>query len=58
MLATAIYLFRGTLYVYQGEKIGMTNAYHPSIEQHTDVKHCNYYRIPYMKDNTPAQALL
>lgn len=45
MLATAIHLLRGTPYIYQGEEIGMTNAYFDNIEQYHDVESINYYYI-------------
>lgn len=45
MLATAIHLLRGTPYIYQGEEIGMTNAYFDNIEQYQDVESINYYHI-------------
>lgn len=45
MLATAIHLQRGTPYIYQGEEIGMTNAYFTNIQQYRDVESINYYYI-------------
>lgn len=45
MLATAIHMLRGTPYIYQGEEIGMTNAYFDKIEDYRDVESINYYRI-------------
>ncbi|PBI17030.1 alpha,alpha-phosphotrehalase [Clostridioides difficile] len=45
MLATMIYLLRGTPYVYQGEEIGMTNAYFTNIKQYVDVESLNYFDI-------------
>lgn len=45
MLATAIHLMKGTPYVYQGEEIGMTNAYFETIEDYRDVESLNYYDI-------------
>lgn len=45
MLATMIHLLRGTPYVYQGEEIGMTNAYFTNINQYVDVESLNYFRI-------------
>ncbi|MFV0396091.1 MAG: alpha,alpha-phosphotrehalase [Coprobacillaceae bacterium] len=45
MLATAIQLLQGTPYIYQGEEIGMTNAYFTNIEQYRDVESTNYYQI-------------
>ena len=45
MLATCIHMMRGTPYIYQGEELGMTNAYFDRIEQYRDVESINYYRI-------------
>jgi trehalose-6-phosphate hydrolase len=45
MLATMIHLLRGTPYVYQGEEIGMTNAYFTDISQYVDVESLNYFKI-------------
>lgn len=45
MLATAIHMMRGTPYIYQGEEIGMTNAYYTDISQYRDVESINYYHI-------------
>lgn len=45
MLATAMYMMRGTPYVYQGEEIGMTNPDFDSIEQYRDVESKNYFKI-------------
>lgn len=53
MLAAAIHLQRGTPYVYQGEEIGMTNAYFTDISQYRDVESINYYHI--LKDQGMAE---
>ncbi len=45
MLGAAIHLMRGTPYIYQGEELGMTNAYFTDIAQYQDVESKNYYRI-------------
>lgn len=45
MLATMIYLLRGTPYIYQGEEIGMTNACFTNIKQYVDVESLNYFDI-------------
>ena len=44
-LAMLIHLMRGTPYIYQGEEIGMTNAYFTDIAQYRDVESTNYFRI-------------
>lgn len=45
MLAAVMYLMRGTPYIFQGEEIGMTNAYFKDISQYEDVESVNYYNI-------------
>lgn len=45
MLAAVMYLMRGTPYIFQGEEIGMTNAYFGDIAQYADVESVNYYNI-------------
>ena len=42
MLGTVIHMLRGTPYIYQGEEIGMTNAYFDNISQYRDVESINY----------------
>ena len=49
MLATVIHCLRGTPYIYQGEEIGMTNAYFDNINQYKDVESINYFNI--LKNN-------
>lgn len=43
MLATVIHMLRGTPYIYQGEEIGMTNAYFDKIEKYRDIAAINSY---------------
>lgn len=38
LLATMLFTLRGTVYVYQGDEIGMTNVAYPSIEDYNDVE--------------------
>ena len=38
MLASALHMLRGTPYVYQGEEIGMTNAYFYDIADYRDIE--------------------
>ncbi|MEF2600930.1 MAG: alpha,alpha-phosphotrehalase [Fusobacterium mortiferum] len=45
MLGTVIHMLRGTPYIYQGEEIGMTNAYFDNISQYRDVESINYHKI-------------
>lgn len=45
MLATALYLMRGTPCIYQGEELGQPNAGFTDIRQYRDVESVNYYDI-------------
>ena len=45
MLATTIHMMRGTPYIYQGEEIGMQNAYFNHISEYRDIESINYYDI-------------
>lgn len=38
MLATCLHLMKGTPYIYQGEELGMTNAYFNKIEDYRDIE--------------------
>lgn len=57
MLATSTYLMKGTPYIYQGEEIGMTNAYFSSIEEYRDVESLNYYTILLSEGKKKEEAL-
>lgn len=41
LLATLLLTMRGTVYIYQGDEIGMTNVAYPSIEHYNDVETLN-----------------
>lgn len=45
LLATVLYLMRGTPCIYQGEELGQPNAYFTDISQYRDVESINYYHI-------------
>ena len=45
MLASALHMLRGTPYVYQGEEIGMTNAYFDDIADYRDIESTTLYAI-------------
>lgn len=45
MLASCTHLMRGTPYIYQGEELGMTNAYYQKLSDYQDVESLNYYEI-------------
>lgn len=44
MLATVLHMMKGTPYVYQGEEIGMTNAYFDDILLYKDIETLNIYK--------------
>ena len=44
LFATLLLTLRGTPFLYQGEEIGMTNAYYSSIEQYNDLQTVNLYK--------------
>ena len=43
MLATCLHMMQGTPYVYQGEELGMTNAYFHKLEDYKDIESIQYY---------------
>ncbi|QVK18536.1 alpha-glucosidase [Mycoplasmatota bacterium] len=45
MLSTMIYFQQGTPYIYQGQEIGMTNAYFSELSQYKDVETHNIYKL-------------
>ncbi len=57
MLGMTVHMMRGTPYVYQGQELGMTNAYFTDIEQYCDVESKNYYRILRKQGKTNDEAL-
>ena len=44
-LATTMQLMRGMPYIFQGEEIGLPNAYFDTIDDYRDVESINYYEI-------------
>lgn len=44
MLATCLHMMKGTPFVYQGEELGMTNAYFTALEDYRDVEGLGFYR--------------
>lgn len=45
VFATMMHLLKGMPYIYQGEEIGMPNAYFKEISNYRDVETLNYYKI-------------
>ena len=44
LLALLLFTMRGTVYVYQGDEIGMTNVAYPDISYYNDVETLNSYK--------------
>lgn len=44
MIATCLHMLKGSPYIYQGEEIGMTNAYFKSIDDYKDIEAINAYK--------------
>ena len=38
MIATCLHMLKGSPYIYQGEEMGMTNAYFKSIDDYRDIE--------------------
>ena len=57
MLASALHMLRGTPYVYQGEEIGMPNAYFTDIHQYADVESTNIYDVLRQEGKPEAEVL-
>lgn len=57
MLASCTHLMRGTPYIYQGEELGMTNAYYQKLSDYQDVESLNYYEILVGKGKSREEAL-
>lgn len=45
VLATMMHLLKGMPYIYQGEEIGLPNAYFSALAQYRDVESLNYAKI-------------
>lgn len=43
MLATFLHMLKGTPYIYQGEELGMTNAYFNKLEDYRDIESINAF---------------
>lgn len=43
MLATCLYMMKGTPYIFQGEELGMTNAYFERLEDYRDIETIQCY---------------
>ncbi|MBR4162314.1 MAG: alpha,alpha-phosphotrehalase [Solobacterium sp.] len=57
MLAAALHMMRGTPYIYQGEEIGMPNAYFTDIHQYVDVESINIYAVLLQQGKTEEEVI-
>ena len=58
MLATMTHFQKGTPYVYQGEELGMPNAYMENIADYRDIESLNAYKELTTKENIPAKTVM
>ena len=58
MLATMTHFQKGTPYVYQGEELGMTNAYMENIADYRDIESLNAYKELTTKENIPVMGYI
>lgn len=58
MLATMIHFQKGTPYVYQGEELGMTNAYMDDISDYRDIESLNAYKDLTENEHIPAETVM
>ena len=56
--ATVLHGMQGTPYVYQGEELGMTNAYMENIADYRDIESLNAYKELTTKENIPAKTVM
>ena len=45
MLATCLHMMKGTPYVYQGEELGMRNAYFDDLSKYKDIESLKFYDL-------------
>ena len=57
MLATLLHGMQGTPYIYQGEELGMTNAYHLTPDTYVDLAAINDYKHQLSLGRSEAEAL-
>lgn len=58
MLATCLHFQKGTPYIYQGEELGMTNAYFTDISQYRDIDSLNFFKTYTEKDTVLANDMI
>ena len=58
MLATCLLSLQGTPYIYEGDELGMTNAYFKRLDQYRDIESLNAYKELTGAGLIPAQEML
>ena len=58
MLATCLHFLKGTPYIYQGEELGMTNAYMSDIADYKDIESLNSFKDLTDNNNVPAEQVM
>lgn len=58
MLATCLHMMQGTPYIYQGEELGMTNAYFNQLEDYRDIESLNAYKELTEKHGLPSEQVM
>ena len=58
MLATCLHFLKGTPYIYQGEELGMTNAYMSEIAEYKDIESLNAFKDLTDNNNVPAEEVM
>ncbi len=58
MLATCLHFLKGTPYIYQGEELGMTNAYMDDIADYRDIESLNAYKGLTAENKIPADEVM
>ena len=57
MLATCLFMMKGTPYIFEGDEIGMTNVVFPSIEMYRDIDTLNRYKV-FMDKKMPLDKIM
>lgn len=58
MLATLLFMMKGTPYIYQGEELGMTNPCYRTIEEYRDIEALNAWKVNVEEGNVPPEDML
>jgi oligo-1,6-glucosidase len=58
MLATCLYMMKGTPFIYQGEELGMTNVPFKQLEDYRDIETKNAYDELVYQQHVPAETMM